>query len=560
MKIALAQTNPILGDFDKNCEKILHYTQQAADAGCSLIIFPEMALAGSPPQDLLLQSSFYDAQKQALLRLQKEVAKIVAAKGKIDVVLGCFSENAGKKMGAYYKVATVVLRGGEIACQASRKRLVDADSPAPHCSHRDKSIYFFSIGESFFAATADNGTALEDSIADILATAKKEKVSLSGIINLAASPFFIDKKPLAKKAIAALVKESGVPFFYCNQAGGQGGLIFAGGSFAINGQGEEIAAAEDFCEELLIVDSINRGKEVKGKFLDYGNSGNSDKQPDFLPTLHNALVTGLRDYLHKSGFSKAVLGLSGGIDSALTATLAVDALGSENVLGVALPSPYSSKESVEDAKQLAKNLGCRFEILPIGGLFKQYKEELQPLFMSYKKDKEDVTEQNLQARIRGNLLMALSNKFNAMLLNTGNKSEAAVGYSTLYGDMCGGLAVIGDLPKGLVYALADYLNDGGERIPQRTITKAPSAELKPGQKDQDELPPYEVLDQIIELFLAGSSLEGIIKKGFDPAMVEDTLRRIRINEYKRKQAPVTLQVSVNSFLSRHYPVIHNFRG
>ncbi len=460
MKIALAQTNPILGDFDKNCEKILHYTQQAVDVGCSLIIFPELALAGSPPQDLLLQSSFYAAQKQALLRLQKEVAKIAVSTGSIDVVLGCFTENAGKKRGAYYKVAAVVLRGGEIACQASRKRLFDAEFPAPHSSHRDKAIHFFSIGESFFAATADSGTALEDSIADILAAAKKKKVPLSGIINLAASPFFIDKKPFAKKAIAALVKESGVPFFYCNQAGGQGGLIFAGGSFAINGQGEEIAAAEDFCEELLIFDSTSCGKEVKEverNFLDYGDRGNSDKQPDFLPTLHKALVTGLRDYIHKSGFSKAVLGLSGGIDSALTATLAVDALGSENVLGVALPSPYSSKESVEDAKQLAKNLDCRFEILPIGGLFEQYKEELQPLFMSYKKDKEDVTEQNLQARIRGNLLMALSNKFNSMLLNTGNKSEAAVGYSTLYGDMCGGLAVIGDLPKGLVYALAEYL-------------------------------------------------------------------------------------------------------
>jgi NAD+ synthetase len=275
--------------------------------------------------------------------------------------------------------------------------------------------------------------------------------------------------------------------------------------------------------------------------------------------VYRALVMGVNDYARKCGFSSVVLGLSGGIDSALTAAIGVDALGPENVLGVALPSPYSSQESLDDAKQLAHNLGCRFEVLPISDLFDGFRRTLGPLFSGLE---EDLTEQNIQARIRGNLLMALSNKFGHLLLATGNKSEMAVGYCTLYGDMSGGLAAISDVPKQLVYELSHYVNRNREIIPASIIAKAPTAELKPDQRDQDDLPPYELLDQILELHLEqGKGVEEIIDLGFDRDTVRDIARRVRVNEYKRKQAPMGLKVTTKAFgFGRRYPNVQNFRG
>jgi NAD+ synthetase len=312
--------------------------------------------------------------------------------------------------------------------------------------------------------------------------------------------------------------------------------------------GDIVAQALGFKEDMIIVDTLTWQGDMNG-------APHVSEQA----AVFDGLVMGVRDYVRKCNFSSVVLGLSGGIDSALTAAIAAHALGPENVLGVALPSPYSSQDSLDDARKLAENLACRFEVIPISDLFDSFRRSLEPLFVGFE---EDLTEQNLQARIRGNLLMALSNKFGHLLLATGNKSEMSVGYCTLYGDMSGGLAVISDVPKQLVYQLADYVNRSREIIPSRTITKAPTAELKPEQKDQDDLPPYEILDQVLELHLEeGEGKSEIVDRGFDEQMVSDILRRIRINEYKRKQAPLGLKVTTKAFgFGRRYPNVQNFQG
>ncbi len=338
-----------------------------------------------------------------------------------------------------------------------------------------------------------------------------------------------------------------MPFLYCNQVGGQDSLLFDGRSLVMDKTGTIVAQALGFQEDCIIVDTQNWQGEMHGA-----------PQISEQAAVYHGLVMGVADYVRKCHFSSVVLGLSGGIDSALTAAIAVEALGPENVLGVALPSPYSSQDSLEDAKKLAENLGCRFEVLPITDLFDCFRQSLEPFFAGLQ---EDVTEQNLQARIRGNLLMSLSNKFGHLLLTTGNKSEMAVGYCTLYGDMSGGLAVISDVPKQLVYQLAAYVNRSREIIPARIIEKAPTAELKHDQTDQDDLPPYDILDQVLELHLEdGLGGSEIIARGFDEQMVRDILRRVRINEYKRKQAPMGLKVTTKAFgFGRRYPNVQNFQ-
>ncbi|MCI5123794.1 MAG: NAD(+) synthase, partial [Candidatus Electrothrix sp. AR5] len=366
--------------------------------------------------------------------------------------------------------------------------------------------------------------------------------------------------------------------------------IFDGHSLALNSRGELYAAASGFQEEMVVVDSEELGRDLTGNILPLmpdAVGANPCVRPcipgrhrdlplqhipkpektlpqdsipqDSIAQVDKALVLGLRDYLHKTGFQQAVIGLSGGIDSAVTAVLAAAALGPENVLCVALPSPYTAQMSIDDAAELASNLGCNFELLPIAPAMEAYTTMLAPLFVGRE---EDVTEQNLQARIRGNLLMALSNKFGSLLLTTGNKSEMAVGYCTLYGDMSGGLAVLADVPKVMVYELARWMNRAGEVIPERIITRPPSAELKPDQADQDDLPPYEVLDPILSAYLEEHlSIEEIAARGFEQAIVEDIVRRIRINEHKRKQAPLGLKVTSKAFgYGRRYPIVHGFVG
>ncbi len=548
MKIALVQTNPVIGDFKRNCDKILSWSHKAKACGCELVIFPELTVSGYPPQDLLERQSFLDAHDTALNTLIGDLPDL-------DVMFGCFERREGKNGKSLFNSA-VVARSGEIVFRA-RKQLL------PSYDVFDETRYFepgvpsglYQIKDLKFGVTVCEDVWSEEvaeydtePVAEIFKLAAKNRESIDGIINISASPFQRKKEEIRKNIFQNISRRYSVPFLYCNQVGGQDSLLFDGRSLVMDKTGTVVAQALGFQEDMIVVDSETWQGDMTGA-----------PQLSEEAAVYQGLVMGVTDYVRKCHFTSVVLGLSGGIDSALTAAIAVEALGPENVLGVALPSPYSSQDSLDDAKKLAENLGCRFEVLPISDLFDCFRRSLEPLFTGLG---EDVTEQNLQARIRGNLLMALSNKFGHLLLTTGNKSEMAVGYCTLYGDMSGGLAVISDVPKQLVYRLAAYANRSREIIPARIITKAPTAELKLDQTDQDDLPPYDILDQVLALHLEeGESGSEIVARGFDEPMVRDILRRIRINEYKRKQAPIGLKVTTKAFgFGRRYPNVQNYQG
>jgi NAD+ synthase (glutamine-hydrolysing) len=546
VKIGLVQTNPIIGDFEVNCRNIVTKAHQAIEQGCRLVIFPEMAVTGYPPQDLLERASFLNDNERAVAGLLRDLPAI-------DVMFGCIERRHDHHGKPLYN-SVVVARNGELIFKA-RKRLL------PSYDVFDETRYFepgppsglYNLDELTFGVTVcediwfhEVGEYQVDPVNDLFTTAADLKTRIDILVNVSASPFQRGKEATRYSIFRSICSRFHVPFFYINQVGGQDSLLFDGRSVAMDAGGRVIGKGASFAEDLFCIDTST----WQGEF-------HCQVDEDEVAAVHDGLVMGVRDYVRKCGFSSAVLGLSGGIDSALTATLAVRALGAGNVTGVALPSPYSSSDSLEDARILAKNLGCRFEIIPINDLFATYRKSLQPLFAGMP---EDLTEQNIQARIRGNLLMALSNKFKSLLLTTGNKSEMAVGYCTLYGDMSGGLAVISDVPKQLVYELSRFVNRDGEVIPTRSITKAPTAELKPDQYDQDDLPPYDMLDQILELHLEkGFGLAAIISQGFDEKIVRDILRRIRINEYKRKQAPMGLKVTSKAFgYGRRYPNVQNY--
>jgi NAD+ synthase (glutamine-hydrolysing) len=547
VKIGLVQINPVIGDFAVNCKKIVRMAHDAMGSGCRLVVFPEMAVTGYPPQDLLERTSFLDDHERAVAGLLRDLPAI-------DVMFGCIERRHGHPGKPLYN-SVIVARNGAIVFKA-RKQLL------PSYDVFDETRYFepgpsselYSLDNLTFGVTVcediwhhEVGQYRVDPVQDLFTTAERLKATIDILINVSASPFQRGKEVTRSTIFRSICSRFHVPFFYVNQVGGQDSLLFDGRSVAMDGNGTVVGKGAGFREDLFVVDTDTWQGEI-----------HCPVEEDEIAAVHDGLVMGVQDYVSKCGFRSVVLGLSGGIDSALTAVLAVSALGPENVTGVALPSPYSSVDSLEDAKALAGNLGCRFEVLPISDLFTTYRNSLHPLFAGMP---EDLTEQNIQARIRGNLLMALSNKFGSLLLTTGNKSEMAVGYCTLYGDMSGGLAVISDVPKQLVYELSRYVNRDGEVIPARSITKAPTAELKPDQYDQDDLPPYEILDQILELHLEkGCSLEVIISHGFDEKVVRDILRRIRINEYKRKQAPMGLKVTSKAFgYGRRYPNVQNYR-
>lgn len=547
MKIGLVQLNPIIGDFGKNCAKICEWAGRAKKEGCSLVIFPELAISGYPPQDLLERKGFLEAGEQALSDLIGDLPDL-------DVMLGCVERRGGERGKPLYNSA-VVVRNKKIIFRA-RKRLLpsyDVFDETRYFEPGSPSEIYELEGHHFCVTVCEDawGHEVKDyevkPVADVFTTAVRKGLTIDGIINISASPFQIDKEVVRRSVFREICVEHTAPFLYCNQVGGQDSLLFDGRSLVMDRTGKIIAQAVGFEEDLVVIDT----SDWKGDI-----SGVMQVAPE--AAVFDALVMGVRDYVTKCGFASAVLGLSGGIDSALTAAIAADALGAENILGVALPSPYSSADSLEDAKELAANLGCNFEVIPIEDLFTGFKRSLAPLFKG--KD-EDLTEQNIQARIRGNLLMALSNKFAHLLLATGNKSEMAVGYCTLYGDMSGGLAVISDVPKQLVYKLARYINRNEIKIPLRTISKAPTAELKPDQYDEDDLPPYEILDQVLELHLeGGEGVEKIVSRGFEEPMVRDILRRVRLNEYKRKQAPMGLKVTTKAFgYGRRFPNVQNFQ-
>ena len=548
MKFALIQINPLIGDFAANCRAIVLGAEQAYARGCELAIFPEMVVSGYPPQDFLERQSFLDDHDRALARL-------IGVLPPLAVMFGCLEQRQERRQGKPLYNSVLVVQGGEIIHRVRKQLLPSYDvfderryfEPGPPAS-------LFSLGGMTFAITVCEdiwyqaaGCYRSDPVADLFAGAKQQGRRIDCLINVSASPFQRDKD-LARHAIfRSLCSRYQVPFLYVNQVGGQDSLLFDGGSLAMNANSEIVARCASFVPDMVVVESETWRGEMHGLELE---------EP--VAAVYAALVMGVADYVRKCGFRSVVLGLSGGIDSAVTAAIAADALGAENVLGVALPSPYSSADSLEDAQALATNLGCGFKVIPITPLFSAFQESLQPLFAGME---EDLTEQNLQARIRGNLLMALSNKFGHLLLSTGNKSEMAVGYCTLYGDMSGGLAVISDVPKQMVYELARYVNREQERIPERSLSKAPTAELKADQCDQDDLPPYAILDQILELHLEqGAGIATLVAAGFEEVVVRDVLRRIRLNEYKRKQAPMGLKVTSKAFgYGRRYPNVQNYQ-
>ncbi len=553
MKLALAQINPTVGDFPGNIRKIVDTTRAADDCGADLVIFPELAICGYFPADLLEKRSFLERTQDALHRVAEQ-----ATEGRrISVLCGCVTA-AAEATGKRVMNSAALLRRGRIDFVQSKMLL-------PYYDVFDEQRYFApAASQSVFELVGERLgiTICEDAWNDknfwpqrLYPLDPVESLMQQGatlILNISASPFSRGKRETRQKMLTALARRHRVPVVMVNQIGGNDSLIFDGSSIAIDAQGKCIGRAKSFHEDLVIVDT----SAPKARPVDESSSAEDGEDA----AIYQALVLGTRDYVRKCGFSKAIIGLSGGIDSALVACLAVEALGSENVLGVGMPSEYSSPGSIEDARQLACNLGIEWRLIPIQSMFRAHLEALRPLL---KRSAEDVTEENLQSRIRGALLMALSNNRSALVLTTGNKSEMATGYCTLYGDMVGALAVIADVYKTLVYRLASYANRERNVIPESTLTKPPSAELRPGQKDTDCLPPYDVLDPILEAYVEHYATAEMIVEGssktpsgpLDLELVRSVVRMVEKSEYKRQQAAPVLKVTQKSFGSgRRFPI------
>lgn len=543
MKIALAQINTTIGDMHGNRERILAAYQRGVAAGAELVVTPELAITGYPPRDLLLRRAFIEQN----LRVLDDLA---AATGRAGLVVG-FVGRHEHRPGREATNSVALLSEGKI--QAIRHKML-----LPTYDVFDEDRYFEPAADN--TPVAFQGRKLGLTICEDIWNDEdfwRERryrrnpcrdladAGAEIIINCSASPWHLGKTRTRYDMVSSMARRIGRPIVYCNLAGGNDELIFDGQSLAFDAAGQLVARGAAFAEDFLLVDLAQAAPLAFAEPCD-------EEQ------VYHALVLGLRDYLHKCGFKAAVLGLSGGIDSALTACLAVAALGRENVRGVSLPSQYSSQGSLDDARALAENLGIRYHVIPIQPPFESVKGQLREVFAGRP---EDVTEENIQARLRGVILMALSNKFGELLLTTGNKSESAVGYCTLYGDMCGGLAVIADVPKQMVYRLARWINREREIIPQASLTKPPSAELRPNQKDQDSLPPYEVLDNILERYVVqGQSVAEILAAGFAEADVRRVVRLIDLSEYKRRQAAPGLKVTSKAFgMGRRLPIAQRFR-
>ncbi len=545
MKLALAQINPTIGDFLGNVRKIVELSVASQRQGVDLVIFPEMAVCGYPPADLLEKTSFLARAQQAL----EEIAERVTANHPIAVLCGCptpASPDSGKRV----MNSAIVLGNGRVEFIQSKMLL-------PYYDVFDEQRYFAPAASQALYEIAGERIAIticEDAWNDknfwpqrLYPVDPVENLMHQGatlIVNLSASPYYRDKREMRRAMLAAIARRHRVPVAMVNQVGGNDTLIFDGSSLVLNEEGTTVAQARSFAEDLLFVDlpSVSAAMQHSADCED--------------SAIYDALVLGTRDYVRKCGFSKAIVGLSGGIDSALVAAIATEALGAENVLGVGMPSEYSSQGSIDDARHLTQNLGIQWELIPINNIFQEYLTALRPMLKSYS---PDITEENLQSRIRGALLMALSNKLGALVLTTGNKSEMSTGYCTLYGDMVGALAVIGDVYKTCVYRLARYANRCREIIPENTLTKPPSAELRPGQQDTDSLPPYDILDPILEAYVERyETAEAIVQASPLPLeidLVRSVLRMVERSEYKRQQAAPVLKVTQKSFgVGRRFPI------
>ena len=553
MKITLAQLNPTVGDLEGNLEKLEKSLAEAAARGAELLVLPELFLTGYPPRDLLDLESFIRRCEEAL----EKAALLSAGHPATAILTGTVSRNprpGGRKLCN----SAVMLEQGRVVFAQAKSLLpaYDVFDETRYFEPAHKLEVFPFRGEILGISICEDAWNEEHAPLphryrfNPLETLQELGATL--LINLSASPYHLGKEKLRAEILARQCCNLKLPLVMVNQVGGNDELIFDGGSLSLGPDGKIHHQAPQFREYLLDCDSTKlRRQPATGERP-------VTTQPVPMQQIEEALVLGIGDYFRKCGFRRAVIGLSGGIDSALTCALAVKALGADQVWGITMPSPYSSGGSIDDSRRLAENLGIRFDIIAIKNLFAAYLESLEPLFRGRE---ADLTEENIQARIRGNLLMAIANKFGRLLLTTGNKSEMAVGYCTLYGDMSGGLAPISDLPKGMVYELARHLNQEREIIPAATLTKEPSAELRPGQKDQDSLPPYELLDRVLELYIDHGLDAGTIaeQENFPPGTVTWIINQVNRNEYKRRQAPPGLKVTSKAFgCGRRMPIAARF--
>ncbi len=536
LRVAAAQIDAVVGDLDGNVERIVAAYDRASGEGCDLVAFPELAITGYPPEDLLLRPAFVAGAADAL-------EKAVSRTGATVAVIG-FPEAAGDKL---YNAAAVCANGRVLGVY--RKQLL------PNYAVFDEQRYFSPGSDPLVfdvAGTRVGVTVCEDAWAADGPVLQSARSGAEVIVNINASPYYAGRLREREDVLCTRVAETGVPIVYVNDVGGQDELVFDGGSVVVDTTGAVVARARQFAEDLLIAD------------IDGGRVESSRLEPVLEPVheVYEALVLGTRDYVRNNGFSAVLIGLSGGVDSSLVAAVAVDALGAEHVVGVLMPSRYSSAGSVDDALALATTLGIRTHTVPIEPAHAAFEDMLTPVFGS--DAAPGVAEENVQARIRGNVLMTISNKYGWMVLTTGNKSEMATGYATLYGDMAGGFAVIKDVEKTLVFALCRDLNErrGREVIPKAVIDKPPSAELAPDQLDSDSLPPYEVLDPIIEGYVEHDlSIGELIDRGFDPELVRRIARMIDRNEYKRRQAAPGVRVSPKAFgKDRRLPITNRWPG